>query len=147
MTIDADSALQAVIAGCQVHAFVGEQWVSGVDLLQRLRASGQLGAVVVVALGTNGPVSRDQFAQMMAVLVGVRRVVVVTDHAPRYWEEANNALFEAEALHYPAVRIAGWDALAKNNPSWFYPDGTHMPLGGPGARAFAELVKARIRAR
>jgi hypothetical protein len=144
VTIDAQPALQALIPGVQVVAQVGEQWETGVQVLQQLRASGQLGQVVVVALGTNGPVSVGEFQQMMAVLQGVSRVIFVTDHAPDYWEEQNNAMFRSEVPNYPNARIADWDAAARANPQWLYSDGTHMPIGGPGAYAWAELVKAQI---
>ncbi len=144
VTIDAAPALQAIIPGVQVDAEVGMQWETGVQVLQQLRSSGQLGAVVVVALGTNGPVSVAQFQQMMSVLQGVSRIVFVTNHAPDWWEEQNNAMFESEVPHYATARIANWDAAAKANPQWLYSDGTHMPIGQAGAYAWAELVKAQI---
>jgi hypothetical protein len=144
VTIDAAPALEALIPGVQVDAQVGEQWETGIGVLQQLRSSGQLGAVVVVALGTNGPVSVGEFQQMLATLQGVSRVVIVTDHAPDYWEEQNNAMFKSEVPHYANARIADWDALASQHPDWLYSDGTHMPIGGPGAHGWAELVKAQI---
>jgi hypothetical protein len=144
VTVDVQPALQALIPKCQVDAQVGEQWETGIEALQQLRDSGQLGSIVVVALGTNGPVSVSEFAQMMSVLHGVSRVVFVTDHAPEYWEEQNDAVFEAQVPHYPTARIANWDAAAKANPSWLYSDGTHMPIGGAGSYAWARLVKAEI---
>lgn len=144
VTVDAQPSLEADIPGCVVDAEVGEQWETGVSVLQELRADGQLGAVVVVALGTNGPVSAPEFAQMMSVLSGTSRVVVVTNHVPDWWGEANNALFRSELSHYPTLRIADWDAAASAHPSWLYSDDTHMPIGGAGAQAFAELVKEQI---
>lgn len=144
VTVDAGPALQALVPGCQLDAEVGEQWETGIAAVEQLRSSGQLGSIVVVALGTNGPVSAGEFAQMMSALRGVSRVVFVTDHAPDNWEEQNNAMFKAEVPHYPTARIADWDAAAKANPSWLYSDGTHMPIGGAGAYAWARLVKAQI---
>ncbi|MHB8244065.1 MAG: SGNH/GDSL hydrolase family protein [Acidimicrobiales bacterium] len=144
MTIDAAPALQALIPGCQVDAQVGEQWVTGISALQQLRSSGQLGSVVVVALGTNGPVSVAEFQQMMSVLKGVSRVVFVTNHAPDYWISQNDAMLASEVPNYPTARIAHWNAAATANPQWLYSDDTHMPIGGTGAYAFARLVKAQI---
>lgn len=133
-----------MIPGCQVDARVSEQWATGIQDLSQLRSAGQLGAAVVVALGTNGPVSSGQFQQLMSVLHGVSRVVIVTNHAPVAWVEPNNAMFASEVPHYPAARIANWDAAAKAHPGDLYSDGTHMPIGGPGARLFASLVKAQL---
>lgn len=144
VTIDAAPALEAMIAGCQVYAQVSEQWSTGVQVLAQLRSAGQLGAMVVVALGTNGPVSVAQFQQMMGVLHGVSRVVIVTNHAPVPWVEPNNAMFAAEVPLYSTARIANWDAAANAHPGDLYPDGTHMPIGGPGAQLWASLVKAQL---
>lgn len=145
VTIDAAPALRALIPHCHVEAVVGMQWSTGVSLLAGLRRAGQLGQYVVVALGTNGPVTAGQFVSMMSVLKGVSRVVIVTDHAPRYWEEENNALFKSEVRRYPSARIADWDAAARAEPAWLYSDGVHMPIGGAGAYAWARLVKAQLK--
>lgn len=146
VTIDAAPALEATIPGVQVDAQVGEQWETGVSVLAGLRAEGQLGSVVVVALGTNGPVSVGEFQQMMSVLQRVSRVVIVTNHGPASdsWMEQNNAMFDSEVPHYANARIANWDAVAAANPGWFGADGVHMVIGGPGAYAWANLVKEQI---
>lgn len=144
VTIDAAPALEALIPGCQVEAEVGEQWVTGTEVLAQLRAEGELGSKVVVALGTNGAVSPADFAATMALLRGVSRVVVVTDHAPQPWEEQNNALFRKEVRRYRNARLADWDALVREHPGWLYPDGTHMVIGGAGAYGFARLVRAEL---
>ncbi len=144
VTIDAAPALEAVIAHCQVVASVGEQWTTGLSELEQLRSEGQLGSMVVVALGTNGPVTSGQFAEMMSALSGVSRVVIVTNHAPVAWEQENNAMFRQEVPRYPNARLADWNALVSAHPGWLYPDGTHMPIGGTGAQAFAGLVKAAL---
>jgi hypothetical protein len=83
---------------------------------------------------------------MMGVLKGVGRVVIVTDHGPVSWVPGNNALFKEEVPRYPNARIADWDAVATAHPSWFYSDGVHMPIGGVGAHAFAEVVRAALTA-
>jgi hypothetical protein len=127
-----------------VDAVVGEQWVTGEATLAALRAQGELGSEVVVALGTNGPVTAEEFGQLMSELEGTSRVVVVTNHVPEPWGETNNALFESELSNYPELRLAQWDNLADQHPGWLYADGTHMPIGGPGAYAWAELVKEQL---
>lgn len=144
VTLDAAPALVALIPGCRVLARVGEQWEAGVRLLGRLRASGRLPSEVVIALGANGPVTPAELSQMMRAARGAKRVVVVTDHAPVPWVPGNNALFESEVPRYPDATVANWARLAAAHPAWFYPDGTHMPIGGPGAYAFARLVRAAL---
>ena len=49
----------------------------------QLHAEGRLGPVVVVALGTNGPIGDDDLGRMMAELAGVPLVVDRHDKADR----------------------------------------------------------------
>src|SRR4051794_10779385 len=72
--------------GVMVYAATDRAFIAGVDVAQSLRASGSLAPMVVIHLGTNGPVSRSLFDEMMSVLHGVRRVVFLTVKEPRPWE-------------------------------------------------------------
>ena len=144
VTLDAAPDLVADIKGAQMEANVSEQWYQGVAEVQSLRSEGALGAVVVVALGTNGPITTGDLATMMQALAGCSRVVLVTNHVPDWWQNPNNAILEAAPLHYHDVVVANWEALAAQHPGWFYPDGVHMPIGGPGAQAFAALVASKV---
>ena len=40
----------------------------------------------------------------------------------------------------PDCTVAEWEELAAANPGWFYADGVHMPIGGPGGQAYADLI-------
>lgn len=144
VTMDAKPNLLADIHGAVIHATLDEQWYQGVTYLRRLKASGRLGTVVVVALGTNGPITANSMSQMMQVLTACRRVVLVTNHVPLWWQDANNRRLKAAAARHANVVIADWESLAATHPRWFYPDGVHMPTGGSGARAFARLVASKI---
>jgi len=50
---------------------------AAIGILRQRRAAGQLGDVVVVHIGNNGPFSAEKFDEMMQVLAGVRKVLVV----------------------------------------------------------------------
>jgi hypothetical protein len=144
--IDAEPDLQADIPGIDVEAAVSRQWYEGVSLAQQLKAEGRLGAIVVVDLGTNGPVTPDMFAQMMSVLAGASRVVFVTVHLPASysWSQSVNATLRQCVPQYPRARLADFNSLADKHPEWFYGDGIHMPIGGAGAQAMALLIKSQI---
>ena len=144
--LDAQPALQADIPGIDVEAAVSRQWYEGVDLVQQLKAEDRLGAIVVIDLGTNGPVTPQQFADMMDVLAGASRVVFVTVHLPPSysWAESVNATLKQCVPLYPRDRLADFNKLADENPEWFYGDGVHMPIGGAGAQAMTSLIKAQI---
>jgi hypothetical protein len=144
--LDAQPNLQADIPGIDVEAVVSRQWDDGVALAESMKAAGTLGSIVVVDLGTNGPVSLAQFQQMMSALAGASVVVFVTVHLPpsySWWQSVNDTLEQGVPM-YPNDRLADFNALADANPQWFGSDGVHMPIGGPGAQAMASLIASEI---
>jgi hypothetical protein len=142
--LDYQDPLQAAIPGIDVDAAVSRQWSDGEFILQTLKSDGQLGADVVVALGTNGPITDSDFDDMMAILGGASRVVFVNVHVDRPWQDPNNAVLANGAARYPNVVIADWATLAAQNPQWFGPDGTHLAIDGPGADALAALIASTL---
>jgi hypothetical protein len=142
--LDYQSALQTDIPGITVDAAVSRQWSDGVQILEELKASGQLGAEVIVALGSNGPVTDSDLDAMMQVLSGASRVVFVNTHVDRPWQDPNNAVLASGATRYPHVVVADWATLAAQNPDWFGSDGTHLPIDGAGAMALAALVSSTL---
>jgi hypothetical protein len=142
--IDYQAPLQADVPGIDVEASVSRQWYTGVSLLQQLKSAGQLGAEVVVALSTNGPITDADFDQMMSVLQGVSRVVFVNIHVDQPWQDPNNEVLAQGATRYPNVVIADWATLADQNPSWFGPDGTHLAIDGPGTTELASLIASKL---
>ena len=144
--LDAQPALEADIPGIDVEAAVSRQWDTGIALAQQLKSEDRLGAIVVIDLGTNGPVSAQQFTEMMSVLSGASRVVFVTVHLPPdyTWSRSVNATLAQGVANYPRDRLADFNKLADENPQWFYSDGVHMPIGGVGAQVMARLIKSQI---
>ncbi len=142
--LDYQGPLQAAIPGIKVFAAVSRQWSDGETILQSMKASGQLGADVIVALGTNGPITDSDFDTMMSILGGASRVVFVNVHVDRPWQDPNNAVLASGAERYPNVVIADWASLALQNPQWFGADGTHLAIDGPGADALASLVATTL---
>jgi len=142
--IDAEGDLQQDIPGIQVLGAVSRQWGDGESILQQLRSSDQLGAIVVVELGTNGPITSTEFGQMMSILQGASRVVFVTVHVDQPWQDPVNQVIESGVAQYPRAAVADWYALSSQHPEWFYSDGTHLPIGGDGAQALAALVAQTV---
>ena len=142
--LDYQAPLQTDIPGINVEAAVSRQWSDGEQILEELKASGQLGAEVIVGLGTNGPITDSDFDNMMQVLSGDSRVVFVNVHVDRPWQDPNNAVLASGASRYPDVFVADWATLAAQNPAWFGSDGTHLAIDGPGATALASLVASTL---
>ena len=101
-------------------------------------------ADVIVALGTNGPITDTDFNDMMSILGGASRVVFVNVHVDRPWQDPNNAVLANGATRYPNVVVADWATLAAQNPQWFGADGTHLAIDGSGADALASLVASTL---
>ncbi len=142
--LDYQDPLKASIPGIQVDASVSRQWTEGESILAGLKAQGQLGALVVVGLGTNGPITATDVDDMMAILHGASRVVFVNVHVDRPWQGPNNAVLAGAAARYPNVVVADWSTLAAQNPQWFGADGVHLGIDGPGAAALAKLVATTL---
>ncbi len=142
--IDIRPSLGQIIPHLQVWDSVGQQFVALPALLRNLIRHGALGATVIIELGTNGYITETEIHQTMQLLGGARRVVFANVHAPRGWQNPNNALLAAATRRYPNVVVANWNRLASAHPSWFYSDGIHMPSGGAGAKAYAQLLKTAI---
>jgi hypothetical protein len=142
--LDYQTPLETDIPGIDVEAAVSRQWGAGEELLAQLKAEGRLGAEVIVALGTNGPITSTDFSDMMAVLQGASRIVFVNVHVDRPWQDPNNAVLAQGAASYPRVLIADWATLAANNPGWFGSDGTHLAIDGTGAQALASLITSTL---
>ena len=142
--LDYQDPLQTSIPGINVSAAVSRQWGDGEAILQTLKSEGLLGADVIVALGTNGPITDADFDDMMTILGGASRVVFVNVHVDRPWQDPNNAVLANGAARYPNVVIADWATLADQNPQWFGPDGTHLAIDGPGADALAGLIASTL---
>jgi hypothetical protein len=108
--------------------------------MQTLAASGRLGDIVVIALGTNGAFSSSQLDRIVA-LAGGRRLIMLTNYCTYCsWVAANNELIRGGCPRVRDCTVAEWESLAAANPDWFYADGVHMPIGGHGGRAYADLV-------
>jgi lysophospholipase L1-like esterase len=142
--LDYQDPLKTTIPGINVDASVSRQWSEGEQILQTLKADGQLGGDVVVGLGTNGPITDAEFDNMMTILSGASRVVFVNVHVDRPWQDPNNAVLASGATRYPNVVVADWATLAAQNPAWFGADGTHLAIDGTGAVALAQLVATTL---
>jgi hypothetical protein len=142
--LDYQDPLKSSIPGANVDAAVSRQWSDGEAILQALKADGQLGADVIVGLGTNGPITDADFNNMMAILGGASRVVFVNVHVDRSWQDPNNVVLASGAARYHNAVVADWATRAAQNPQWFGGDGTHLGIDGPGANALAALVASTL---
>ena len=134
--------IASALGSVEIDAKVSRQVKALVQLTRQRREAGQLGAVVIVHIGTNGPVSAQQFDALMAELRDVPRVVVVNARVPRRWETPNNRVLAEGAVRYPNVVLVDWNAASAQRADLLWRDGVHLRPGG--AREFAALIAAAV---
>jgi hypothetical protein len=126
----------------QMDASVSRHTPEAIDVIRVLHAAGQLGDEVVLHLGTNGPVTDGQFDEIMQLLSGVKRVVVVNTRVDRAWEQQVNDTLAAGVQRYPNAVLFDWHAAGSEHPEYFVQDGVH--LTGDGARYYALVITSKL---
>ena len=89
----------------------GPEWELEQLNLAKTRYRIKLG--VVIQLGTNGTVTRQDYDAILKELTDVPRVVVMTVKAPKPWIDGNNAIIRALPDSYPNVVVLDWQARAE----------------------------------
>jgi peptidoglycan/LPS O-acetylase OafA/YrhL len=141
--LGAQSALQQALgARLQMDASVSRHTPEAIDVIRGLRDAGQLGDEFVVHLGTNGPITDGQFDEIMQLLSGVKRVVVVNIKVDRAWEQQVNDTLAAGVQRYTNAVLFDWHAAGSEHPEFFVSDGVHLTRDGAGYYAF--LITSKL---
>ena len=144
VVIGAAEELNRALDNPAFGADVGLQPAGAVEILQKRRAGGQLGEIVVVHTGNNGSFTAEQFDEMMRVLADVPKVVFVNVKVPRPWEQRNNDVIADGVRRYPNTVLADWHAASADRPELFVDDGIHPQP--EGQRIYADLIAAHLEA-
>jgi hypothetical protein len=142
--VDATPNLRSLFPDMAIDAVAGRQVATGISVMQALANHGRLEPNIVVELGTNGTFTTAQLDWILS-LAGGRHVVLLTNHcAYCTWVPSNNDLMATRCTAARACTVADWEALADVHLEWFGRDGVHMPIGGAGGQAFAELISRSL---
>ena len=98
---------------------------------------------MIIDLGTNGPPTDADLAQVLDALAGAHAVVLVTTREPRSWQDVSNQRLVAAAAGHPNVVIADWYAASAGHPEYFVSDGVHLTQAG--GQAYVETLAAAVR--
>ena len=85
---------------------------------------------VVLNVGNNNSVSREDMVKLMELLKDQPKVVVVNSSVPRTWREGNNKIISEVVAGYPNAVLVDWASTAENHPEFFAPDGVHLIEAG-----------------
>ena len=138
----AKPSLESRIREVEIDSVVGRQFAGSLAAARRLRDDDRLGDAVVVHVGHNGPVTSEQFDELMDVLRDVRRVVVVNVKVPRAWERHNNRVLAEGVSRWRNTVLLDWNGIGQRHSEAFNRDGVHMTPAG--AKLYADAVVSAL---
>jgi len=131
--------LQQKFPGIQIDATVSRSIYVAPALIRSLINKDKLRQVLVLALGTNGPIDREVLDEIRELIGPDRQMVVVNVQAPRYWTPGVNTTLSSFALYYRDVELANWhDAI---QPSMNLLAGDQIHFGSAGANVFSATIR------
>jgi peptidoglycan/LPS O-acetylase OafA/YrhL len=139
--------LRRVYPSMYIDAVVSRQMNALPAIVQALKDSGQLRPILVVGLGTNGPIARATLDQVRAMLGPRRQMVVINVEEPRTWESEVNTTLSKFAGDYENVELSDWYSAISPHISILARDQIHPgPTGGRIYTAALQDALARLAA-
>ncbi|GAA1687429.1 hypothetical protein GCM10009792_04050 [Microcella alkalica] len=135
-------ALQERFPGIAIDAAVSRQMHQAPEILRGLAERGELRPVVVLALGTNGPIRTETLDEVRRILGPERELVLVTTQAPRGWTDDVNSTLSDFADRYLAVELSDWQSAIRPRLDLLAGDQIHP--GPTGGKLYAEALEAPL---
>ncbi|WP_040950193.1 hypothetical protein [Gorillibacterium massiliense] len=140
--LDIKPYIEQALPSIHVDGKVGRQMRNGEDIISSLHAQGKLGSTVVIALGTNGVLSRGKFEKFLETLKDVPHIVLVNTRVPRDWEANVNATLKDAADRFPNVTLIDWFGTSAHHNEYFSKDGVHLTT--TGSKAYTDMLVAAL---
>ena len=143
MRLGSKDELEKRIGLGTVDATVSRQFGDAPNLVSRLLARPVPPQVIVVHLGTNGPVQERHFEALMEIAADVPLMVFINAHVPtRNWESTTNSELAAGVDRYDNAVLVDWHTPTEGRSDLFAADNFHPKQ--PGRVIYAELVAEAI---
>lgn len=134
----AKKGFRANARGCRTYR-------EGLGVVRDLRRRDRLPRLVVIALGSNGSITKADIHRALD-LVGKKRILgLVTPRETGGGAGHDARLVRAEARkHRNRIELIDWVRHAKGHGGWFQPDGLHLTFDGAAAmaRLFAKALRS-----
>ena len=138
LMIDAEPVLRECLPGIVIDGKIGRQMCQAPDVISELQKEGNLGEIIIIALGTNGSFTEKQLSKTLDSLAGAEKIVLVNTRVPKPWETVVNEMLTKVSESYPNTKLIDWHSVSSGHDDYFYPDGVH--LNRAGAEAYGEIM-------
>jgi hypothetical protein len=116
-------------AGFNTNAQGCRQWSRGHAMLRRKKRQGRLPRLVVMALGTNWYITRDEIGRTRRLLGRRRVLAIVTPREPANTGDAKR-IRAAGRAHPRRIKVIDWVRYSRGHGGWFGGDGIHLTYKG-----------------
>ncbi len=130
--------------GYRANARGCRQWAEGLALIKSLKRHDKLPRLVVVALGSNGTVTKGNIAKALK-LVGKKRTLGLVTPLETGGVQSHDAevIREQAAKRENRIVLLDWVRYSQGHAGWFQPDGLHLTYAG--AAGMADLLKKPLK--
>jgi hypothetical protein len=117
--------------GFDVNAQGCRQWRQGQAILRRKKRHHRLPRLVVMALGTNWYITRDDIGRTRRMLVRHHVLAIVTPREPNGIYSGDAKRIRAAGRAHPhRIKVIDWVRHSRGHGGWFGPDGIHLTYTG-----------------
>lgn len=125
------TGLYEAFPGIEIDAAVSRPFSSIATIVASKLREGTLRDVILVGLGTNGPIDTAYLDEMREIAGPDRQVVLMTVYAPRWWIPEVNRALSTYALRHRDVELANWGYVIADQTNLLARDRVHPgPVGG-----------------
>lgn len=122
-----------------IDAERNRQLSQGITAYQQYEDDGQVGDIVIFALGTNGPLTEEELHEAIEAVGPDKQIYFVTNRSDNAELNAeNNRMLNVVREQYDNVRLIDWNALTEMHGDYFDGDGTH--LTPEGAEVYIQFI-------
>ncbi|ADG40090.1 MULTISPECIES: acyltransferase family protein [Leuconostoc] len=141
--LDAAPFLQEINKNMVVDAEVGRQSYETPKIVDQMAKQGKLAPNMLIGLGTNGEIKRQDLDHMMKSFGSKRQIYWMNNFVQsRPWQNDNNNMLADAAKDYKNLHVIDWFGLAEQHVDWFADDGVHP--GAIGDRQYVRLLVEEV---
>lgn len=129
LMVGATPHLRSALKDFNVQTQVGIQMDEGIAFLRSIIEQDKLGDILLVSLGSNGPIDNGQIDTIMDLADG-RTVFAMNVVVARSWEGSVNQTWANAASRHDNLHVIDWRAYVSDHPGVLRSDGVHPTQSG-----------------